>query len=95
MVQEFDKSDTTYQRWARSHSGGFVVNTPRSRSPAYMVLHHATCGSIRHYNRMARPGGFTERQYIKVGGDTVAELLRWARQRGASNFTARCIRCKP
>ena len=95
MIQEFDKGDTTYQRWARSHSGGFVVNTFRSRSPGYMVLHRATCCYIRNYTRMARPGGFTERQYVKVGADTVTELRRWVRQHGASTFTARCSRCKP
>lgn len=97
MAIEFNDNDEAYQAWLTAHPQGFVLNTPRIHTPDYMVLHRASCSSISNYTQMARPGGFTERQYIKVCGETVDALRLWVRHHGRpdGSFTGECGRCKP
>jgi hypothetical protein len=96
-VQEFSNDDEAYQQWLRGNPDGFVINTPRSKTPDYMVLHSASCSSISQYTRMAQPGGFTERQYIKVCAADVESLRQWVRQHGRpdGSFTSECPICNP
>src|SRR5437899_963050 len=93
----FDNSDEKYRSWLQQHPRGFVLNTRRCPDPDYLVLHRAACSSTSSYTAMARPGGFTERAYIKTCADDVGELRRWVHERFGVNasFSAACARCKP
>lgn len=97
MAIEFNNNDKNYQAWLAANPYGFVLNTPRNHSPEYMVLHKASCFSISNYTRMAQPGGFTERQYVKVCGKIVDDLRTWVRQHGRpdGSYTGECRLCKP
>jgi hypothetical protein len=94
---EFLESDATYQDWLANHPEGFVLTMLRSRPPDKMYLHRASCYKIRVYNRMARPGGFTERDYIKICATGVEILRDWVRANGRPNgtFSGECSSCKP
>jgi hypothetical protein len=96
-VAIFEGDDHAYLTWLNHHADGFVINTPRSRDVNYMVLHCATCFSISTYTRMARPGGFTERQYIKICGTTIESLRAWVRTHGRQDgsFSSECQNCRP
>jgi hypothetical protein len=95
MATEFTNNDRGYLAWLAANPGGFVLNTTRTCSPNYMVLHGAGCFSIGNYTRMAQPGGFTARQYIKICATTEKELRAWVRQHGRpdGSFTRVCLRC--
>jgi hypothetical protein len=95
--QEFQNDDAAYLHWLAQHPRGFVINTPRGKPASYMVLHRATCASVGEYNRMARPGGFTERSYIKICAPDIESLRTWVRQHGRldGSFSAHCSRCDP
>ena len=91
----FDCDDQAYQEWAENHPNGFVVNTRRGIDPKYVAVHRSSCRLIRQYNRMAKPGGFTERTYIKACSEDIDSLSRWAEQNGgpSGGFTKRCSFC--
>lgn len=97
----FDNPDgmdeAPYLAWTQSEPGGFVVNTERSRSPGYVVLHRAACGKINATTGSAAPGGFTSRQYIKACAPSVAELRAWVEHRfgAGAGFSKRCGLCSP
>jgi hypothetical protein len=93
-LETFDRSDSAYFDWVRRNPDGYVVNTERRISPKYMQLHRATCGSITRYSGGASPGGFTERDYIKVCAMSVDELSRGARTYGGT-LSAQCLTCRP
>jgi hypothetical protein len=94
MVKEFIDDDNEYQQWAQTHQRGFVINTTRSKSPGYMVLHRSTCHYVRSYSAKTPHGAFTERSYIKVGADTKAEAHSWASEHGCNRLSDRCT-CAP
>jgi hypothetical protein len=89
---EFKDDDIAYLRWLNMHPDGYVVNTTRNKSPDYMVLHRASCQSISQYSSIAKPGGFTERGYIKVCADQLNSLKSWVRRSGCPNgtFSSEC-----
>ena len=95
MPTIFDDNDTAYQEWLRANPDGYVVNTTRSRTPSYMVLHRATCKSIGEYTAMAERGGFTERDYIKVCSLDSDDLRNWVSEHGRPNrsFSRECTHC--
>lgn len=97
MAVEFDGNEEAYLTWLNEHPNGFVINTRRNRPPGYMVLHRASCRKISSYNRMARPGGFTSRLYIKICADTVNELRQWVSANGRrdGSFSRECSQCRP
>ena len=87
-MEVFDDRDVPYLTWLHEHPNGFVLNRRRGKSNGYLVLHCAGCRTIKDYNNMARPGGFTARAYIKVCADTVAELEQYARTKGCLLYTS-------
>jgi hypothetical protein len=97
MAVEFNSGDGPYLAWLGAHPTGFVLNTGRSHPPEYMVLHRASCPSISVLVPPARPGGFTERDYVKVCADSVADLSAWDRlnRRPSGSFSKLCPRCDP
>lgn len=97
-VLEFTDNDQAYQDWLRTHPRGFVINLYRNMDPrTYSALHRAICPSISKYTRTAQPGGFTERQYVKVCADSIATLREWIRAHGepSGRFKTECSRCDP
>ncbi len=97
-VLKFTSDDDAYQDWLRTHPRGFVINMYRNMNPkTYSSLHRATCPSISQYTRMAKAGGFTERQYVKVCADSIAALREWIRAHGepSGRFKTECSRCDP
>jgi len=77
-MQRFVDDDRGYLDWLAHHPDGFVVNTGRTPSAAYLMLHRAGCGTIN--GRPARGTTFTG-DYAKVFGEQ-AELEGFARQLG-------------
>jgi hypothetical protein len=94
---EFNNDEEGCLAWLAAHPDGFVLNLSRTCAPGYIVLHRASCSSISNYTRMARPGGFTERQYAKVCAESEGDLRTWVQRHGRpdGSFTTRCQRCRP
>ena len=88
------ESDAAYRDWLARNRDGYVVNVRQTFSSDYVVLHRATCP---HVSGPREPGAFTERDYRKLCGETLADVLeaplRCGRARGA--FTKRCSHCSP
>jgi hypothetical protein len=96
-VIPFKDDDKKYQAWAEAHPDGFVINTDRRINRKYLSLHKASCRRIRDCNRMARPGGYTERAYIKICSGDLEALRQWAQEHGSpkEGFTQGCKICHP
>lgn len=75
----FENDEMGYLDWIDRHPNGFVLNMPKNKDPQYRVLHTANCPTIKNYTEMAKEGGFTEREYIKVCAGDVASLEVWSR----------------
>jgi len=97
MAIVFEGNDKAYLKWLKVNPSGFVVNMLRNQSPSYMILHRATCRIISTYTEMAKPGGFTERQYIKVCASSLMEAKLWVLTHGRpdGSFSNICSRCNP
>lgn len=97
MKVETFNSDAEYQHWLIAHPQGFVINTTRTLSPEYMVLHRAGCPHISDAKHEKSPGGFTERAYAKVAAANAEPLRDWVATHGRPDktFSGECGRCKP
>jgi hypothetical protein len=91
------RNDAEYQQWLASHPHGFVVNTTQPSTPGYMVLHRASCKHISEPAHENSPGGFTERDYQKIGADDIESLKDWVADHGRPErtFSNECGRCRP
>jgi hypothetical protein len=65
-MQHFARDDDGYLDWLNRNPDGFVVNTYLRPSPAYFMLHRASCRTISHLQPSAAT--FTEAQYSKLCG---------------------------
>ena len=90
----FQDDDTGYLAWLHDNPAGFVLNTYRNPSARYLVLHRASCRTIRV--PQTEPGGFTARGYAKVcagsPGDLLDFILAWT---DADGFSKPCGLCQP
>jgi hypothetical protein len=77
-MQRFVDDDGGYLDWLDHHPEDFVINTGRTPSAAYLMLHRAGCGSIT--GTPARGSTFTG-EYSKVCGGR-NELEEFARHLG-------------
>src|SRR5262249_1696284 len=77
-MQRFVDDDRGYLDWLAHHPDGFVINTGRTPSAAYLMLHRAGCGTIN--GKPARGTTFTG-DYAKVCGER-QDLERFALQLG-------------
>jgi hypothetical protein len=77
-MQQFVDDDRAYLDWLDHHPDGFVINTGRTPSAAYLMLHRASCGTIT--GTPARGTTFTG-EYVKVCGQR-SELEEFARHLG-------------
>ena len=81
MVILISEDDQRYLQWLRDNVSGFVVNIRKEFDPDYVVLHRANCKTINSYPNMDKdPGGFTERLYRKVCGDSVSDLADYLKE---------------
>jgi hypothetical protein len=88
-MQHFVDDDAGYQQWLTDEPGGFVINTYRAPSSAYLMLHRATCKTIS--GRPARGSTFMG-EYSKVCGAR-EELQRFADSLGGEAGPCRiCLR---
>lgn len=86
-VEAFRDDDTGYLEWLAEHPRGFVLNTNRSPRPDYLILHRATCRTIR--GKPTRGGPWTG-PYIKVCADDPLDIAAWA----GARVGARPRRCR-
>ena len=95
MALIFDGNDEAYQAWIAANPDGWVLNARRSLTTRYMVLHSVQCSSIRTYNDMAQPGGFTERAFVKICSPEIEDLRSWVRIHGRpdGSFSKECSHC--
>lgn len=68
-----NKGEGEYQEWLRDHSSGYVINILRSLNPKNAKLHRPDCDKI---SDSMTP--YVTREYVKVCGDTRAEVDKWA-----------------
>ncbi len=95
VAEKFVKEDRAYLEWVEKCSNGYVINAKINPRPGYLVLHRASCSSISEYKGRRKPGGFTERKYIKVCANSIEELRAWLKENfgtGADFSRHRC-RC--
>jgi hypothetical protein len=69
-IQTITDNDKMFVTWRESHPSGFVVNAYRKPTKSYLKLHSSSCATFR-------PPYTTT--YSKTVGDTVEELLAWAK----------------
>jgi hypothetical protein len=77
-MERFVDDDAGYRDWLARHPDGFVINTGRTPTAAYLMLHRTACGSIS--GTPARGSTFTG-DYAKVCGGR-EELEGFGRQLG-------------
>lgn len=94
---EFLYNEAGYIAWLGAHPSGFVLHTERVRNPYYMILHRADCPLICAYSTRTRPGGFTERDFIKICASDVDDLRAWVKAHGRpdGSFSSECATCRP
>ncbi len=97
QAEEFLYDEAGYLTWIRAHPAGYVLHTERNRNPYYMILHRATCPQISEYSAKMRPGGFTERDFIKICALDVDCLREWVSRHGRpdGSFSSVCWQCHP
>ena len=92
-MYEFMDDDAGFMKWIDANPDGYVLNTTRSPSASYLLVHRAGCGHLRR--RDARQVDKT-RDYIKICAADLASLQRWADRHfsGHPSFR-RCGTCRP
>lgn len=86
-------SDEAYLSWAHSHPGGYVLTSDKNLSPSHTVIHRASCNKITILQGNAKPGGFTERDYIKVCSESQQRLEAWLSRKKPNGKARECIFC--
>lgn len=89
----FKNDEVGYLEWIENNPNGYVINTFKNISSKYLVLHRASCHTIKP-NKSTKMGAFTERNYIKICADTERNLLKWIQQSDSGNdFSQKCLKC--
>lgn len=90
-MQRFLDDEQGYRAWLRAHPDGFVVNSYRTPSRDYLILHKATCYTIS--GTPAR-GKVWTKDYAKTCSTNRHNLETWARQQvgGSLKPCGHCIR---
>jgi hypothetical protein len=74
-LREFRDDDDGYLRWLRGHYRGFVLNTYRTPSADYLILHDATCQTI---SGVPARGDAWTKDYIKICAMKTEALTTWS-----------------
>jgi hypothetical protein len=93
FIKEFEPDDEKYLQWLKSHREGFILTSNKSLYPDFTVIHRATCNKIKIPTGTAKPGGFTERNYIKVYANTTIVLENWLLKKKANGKSRKCTIC--
>jgi hypothetical protein len=72
--------------WIRDHPSGYVVNHDHHPSPAYLILHRATCYHFRDDR------DYTS-SYSKTCSSSVEDLRSWARSVAGTEDLQPCGHC--
>jgi hypothetical protein len=87
---EFVDDENGYLRWLEANPDGYVVNSARSPSPNYLVLHRALCKHINSPNR----SNWTTTGFIKTCSNDINGMSKWAKEKTGGELRP-CGACKP
>jgi hypothetical protein len=90
---KFEPDDKKYLAWISTHPDGYILTSSKSLYPPHTVIHRASCKKITTLQGNAKPGGFTERNYIKVYSTDINGLKRWVRQNRTDGTARECSIC--
>ncbi len=91
-IVTFIDDDTGYLAWITAHPDGYVVNTHRTRTQSYLILHRSQCHTIS--GRPARGTTWTEGAYSKVCSGDRSALVGWL-ERSLGIAPQPCGTCAP
>jgi hypothetical protein len=91
-IVTFIDDDTGYLAWIAAHPDGYVVNTHRTRTQSYLILHRSRCHTIS--GRPARGATWTEGNYSKVCCADRTALVDWL-ERSVGVAPQPCGTCAP
>lgn len=89
--------DQAYFEWMEGHPDGLVLNTHPRKTSRYATFHQSGCQTISGREDY-EPGGYTEREYVKVGSADAQALKEWVhveRPRVRTEDLKRCGHCDP
>jgi hypothetical protein len=89
----FEPDDAKYLKWVNEHPEGFILTSNKSLYPKFTVIHKSTCDKIKILKAPAKPGGFTERDYIKVYSTNLTDLNTWVLQKRVNGSSRKCSLC--
>ena len=92
-IKLFEPDDIKYLEWVNKHPEGYILTSSKSLYPDFTVIHKATCDKIKTIKPPAKPGGFTERGYIKVFSTNTSSLENWVRQKRVGGSSRNCSLC--
>lgn len=88
----FKDDEAGYVAWLQKHPDGYVLNAHRTPVASYLSLHKAGCHTISDLSRYG-DDAYTGRRFVKVCGETVADLLDWIKAAGYKRFSGFCKAC--
>jgi len=94
MPLSFPQNDDEYQKWLHSNLVGFVINTYKTPTSKYMVLHAHNCRTINELASFAGNDAFTNNGYTKICSVSIKGLEDWMKGKGFS-FSKECQKCNP
>jgi hypothetical protein len=92
MPRTFVDDDLGYEEWLRTHTAGYVINCERRPRAGYLMLHLASCHTIRGIPD--RGDTWTTADYMKVCADTIDALEAWTVAETGGQ-PQRCGSCAP
>lgn len=90
-MDHFEDDDDGYLTWLQAHPRGYVVNSSRPPSPAYLILHMAACHTI---NGTPANGKSWTRDYGKYCSAERGEIVAWATATVGGHLRS-CGLCSP
>jgi hypothetical protein len=86
----FMHEDRAYRSWVTHHRNGFVLECSRKPSKHHLMLHRATCPSIKH--SATKKTHWTTGQHMKACSLDAEELNVWAREQTEAEPSG-CVDC--
>jgi hypothetical protein len=80
---EFKDNDKGYFEWLKKNPNGYVVNTERTPSKKYLILHKSNCNTI---SKLSKKSYHFTKDYIKFCSNNIHELNDWAKKNFDSNL---------
>lgn len=86
----FMDEDRAYLAWVTHHRCGFVLDCSRKPSKHHLMLHRATCPSVKH--SATKKTHWTTGQHMKACSLDAEELKAWAREQTEAEPSG-CVDC--